>query len=522
MQKADGPASEKSGSVTESATGKLHGPAATLRHERKFVLLLCLLGAIHVFIFSAAFPFFNNVDEVQHFDLVLKYAHGGAPRKMENISTDSANYVALMNSYAYFGVPALFPNGKLPAPLWTEPDEQKEQDLAEKSAGWQRLPNYEVSQAPLYYALVGLWWYAGQWLGFHDGRLLYWLRFFNVILVAALIWCAYITARTVFPENPFMQLGVPALPALIPQTAFYSIGNDTLSAVCFGVTFIFLLKWLFSEKPSILLGALTGLAFAATYLSKTTNLPLLVVVSAAIFIKICQDARQHKFRTNSPALAAFLCCAEPPIICWIIWCKSNFGDLTGTIIKTQFLGWTIKPLTDWWQHPIFTPCGFWKFLDGNLATFWQGEFVWHHKPLVLPGTSAIYTIFSLVLLVAALPALLPRFSNINPRQCYALRLSLACFTAALGFFALISIIYDFGDCIYPSRINPYFTSGRLLLGTLIPFSLLFIFGMDRALNRLGNAAKFIALTMMASAILALEIATDWPVFSNEYNWFHLL
>ena len=40
-------------------------------NERNGVLLLCLFAAIHVFIFSTAFPFFNNVDEEAHFDLVV-------------------------------------------------------------------------------------------------------------------------------------------------------------------------------------------------------------------------------------------------------------------------------------------------------------------------------------------------------------------------------------------------------------------------------------------------------------------
>ncbi len=46
----------------------------TLRYERLIIAGLCLAAAIRVFVFSAAFPFFNNVDEVAHFDLVFKYS----------------------------------------------------------------------------------------------------------------------------------------------------------------------------------------------------------------------------------------------------------------------------------------------------------------------------------------------------------------------------------------------------------------------------------------------------------------
>jgi hypothetical protein len=60
----------------------------------------------------------------------------------------------------------------------------------------------------------------------------------------------------------------------------------------------------------------------------------------------------------------------------------------------------------------------------------------------------------------------------------------------------------------------------MILGTLIPFLLLFVYGLDRLLNRFGTAAKFITLAGTMSAMLALEIVTDWPAFFSQYNWFH--
>ena len=482
------------------------------------VWLLCLVGALHVFIFSAAFPFFNNVDEAEHFDLVLKYAHGRIPRKMEPISADSAGCLALMNSYAYFGIPDKFPGGQLPLPLWSEPSEKMQPDLAARKAFWENLPNYEVSQAPLYYIVAGAWWQTGQWMGWHDGRLVYWLRFLNVAFMAALVWLGYAAARLVFPQTSFLRLGPPALLAFMPQTAFYSIGNDVAAALCFGATFVCLLKWVSSEKPSVSLGAVTGLAFAAAYLSKMTNLALLAVAASAVLFKITLEARRGKFRAVLPSVVALLGCAEPPILVWTIWCKSNYGDLTGSSAKIQFLGWTVKPFAEWVHHPIFTPGGLWTYVSGELGTFWQGEFVWHFQPMAIPGTHAMYTIVSLVLVALALPGLR---AKPNPLQRQALGLSLGCLAAALAFYALLSIIYDFHDCPAPSREHPYFQAGRMLLGMLIPFLLLFVSGLDRALKRFGNAAKWIALAGMVSIMLAVEIATDWPVFSSPFNWFHL-
>jgi len=52
---------------------------ASSQHERFIIAGLCLAAAIRVFAFSAAFPFFNNVDERAHFDMVLKYSRGHLP-----------------------------------------------------------------------------------------------------------------------------------------------------------------------------------------------------------------------------------------------------------------------------------------------------------------------------------------------------------------------------------------------------------------------------------------------------------
>jgi Predicted membrane protein (DUF2142) len=489
--------------------------------ERKLIWLLSLAAAIHVFIFSAAFPFFNNVDEAFHFDLVLKYSHGNVPRNIEVISPDSATWLAFMNCHAYFARPDQYPGGRFPPPAWTLPVEQSRQDIAARSANWETQENYEVSQTPLYYALAATWWHIGAWLGFHGGRLVYWLRFLNITLVPALIWLAYATARLVFPNHFFARFGVPALLALMPQTAFYSIGNDVLSPLCFGITFLFLLKWIASDTPSPAIGAVTGLGFAGTYLSKLTNVPLLAVIGAALLVHIALAARHGKLRAALPALAAFLYCAVPPILAWMIWCKSNFNSLTGSSVKTHFLGWTLKPFSEWWHHPIFTPGGLWTYLSGQLGTFWQGEFLWQHQPLALPGTEFIYSVLSLVLLVPACRILLPRRSNEANLLRWALGLSLICFAAALAFFAMLSVVYDFHDCPNPTREHPYFQAGRMMLGALIPFLLLFVYGMDRALNHFGVRTKFCILFACLGLILAVEVMTDWPALFNEYNWFHL-
>jgi hypothetical protein len=489
--------------------------------ERKIIFLLCLLAAIHVFIFSAAFPFFNDVDEQIHFDLAVKYSQGRLPRALEPVSADAVNYIVLYSSSAYVGVPANYPDGQFPAPPWTQPMEKIRPDLIAKTAAWRAVTNYEASQPPLYYALAALWWDLGKLCGLHDGSLLYWLRFLNIILIVVLVWLGFAAARLVFPAQKFLQIGVPALIAFIPQTAFYSIENDVLSPLCFGTAFIFLIKYLRAENPGVRLGIFTGLALAATFLTKISNLPLLAVSAPVILFKAAQLAGAGKLRAAFPSLAALAVCAALPMAAWLAWCKHAFGDFSGTAAKIQFLGWTHKPFAEWWHHPIFTPHGLWTFLSGLIATFWQGEFLWHRQPLASPVADVIYFILSLLLVGVALLNLLPRSKTIAAPQSQALCFGFGCFAAAVTFLGFLSIIYDFQDCFYPSSEHPYFTSGRLMLGALIPFLLLFVFGLDQLLKQFGNAVKFSVLAAIILSMLASEIATDWPVFSNPYNWFHM-
>jgi hypothetical protein len=510
--------------MENGVTATTSGPPAAFStaQERVLVWLFCLLAAIHVFIFSAAVPFFNNVDEQIHFDLAVKYSQGHIPHSLDPISAEAIPYAVLYGSPEFVGIPANLPDGQFPPPPWQQPMDSVRQTLVAKTAAWNNVINHEASQPPLYYALAGAWWRLGKMLGFHDGPLLYWLRFLNMFFIGALVGLGYVVARLVFPERKFLRLGVPALLAFLPQTTFYSIQNDVLSPLCFGAAFICLVKWLRAETPGVRLGTATGLALAATYLTKISNLPLLAMAGAVVLFKISRLAKAGKLHTAFPALAALVLCASLPMIAWLAWTKCHFGDFTGTAAKIQFLGWTHKSFGEWWQHPIFTPHGLWTFLSTLLATFWQGEFLWHRQPLASPVVNVIYAISSIGFVGVAVVALLSRSAGVTGPQRQALWFGFLCLVAAVMFLGFLSIIYDFQDCFYPSRAHPYFTSGRLMLGALIPFLLLFVYGLDCALNRLKiNWVKPAVLIGMILFMLISETTINRLMFSNAYNWFHM-
>ena len=489
--------------------------------ERHLVLALCCLAAIRVFVYSAAFPFFNNVDEVFHFDLVLKYSHGLVPRKLDLVSLEASKYMSLYASPEYLMTPQQFQLGRFPFPIWAGTEQAKSAMVARGANT--RLPNFESSQAPLYYAIAALWLLLGRLFGLAGGMLLYWIRFLNVFLAAALVWLGFAAARLIFPERRFVRLGVPALLAVFPQDTFYAIQNDVLSPLCFGIAFIALVRWLRADVPSARLGLCTGLSLAVVCLVKVSSLPLVAVGAVAVLIGAWRLARAGRLRAALPALTLALLSAGLPIVCWAAWNLHNFGDITGAALKVEMLGWTRRPISQWLDHPIFTLEGLWYFWSTLMASFWRGEFVWEMETLALPAVDAFYWISSAVLVGVAMIGLFPRFAPASKPLREALWLSFCAFIASVGYLALLSIVFDYGKCVYPSRAYPYFTSGRLLDGALIPFLLVYLYGLEWAAKRLkSEGLLWWVLAGMVVVIAGSQIALDRVVFPSQWNWFHFL
>jgi hypothetical protein len=517
--------------VNDTDTTAAAGTAES--RERQIIFLLCLLAAVHVFLFAAAFPFFANTDEQLHLDLAVKYSQGHVPRSLNSPCAEVLPFISIYGTLEFLWPPESQPDHRIPPPLWTLPPQAAAPIVLAKEQARKTITNQEASQPPLYYTVAGLWWRLGKAFRLDGGALLYWLRFLNVPVMAALVWLVWLAARAIFPKTLFPRLAAPALLAFMPQSAFYSIQNDVFSPLTFGLAFLLLTRWLQADPPGARLSLLTGLALAATFLTKISNLPLLAVSALAIGWKIRRLHRAGNLRAAAPAISCLAICAGLPMALWMAWCRINFGDFTGSAAKIKFLGWTHQPFAEWWRHPIFTPSGLWTFLcdranaqgqvteTGNLATFWQGEMLWQGRPLAIHGMDLFYTILSLGLLALALAGLWRRAPAASAPQRQALRLAFLCFAASLAFFGFLSVIYDFHDCFYPSREHPYFTSGRLMLGALVPVLFLVAFGLERALCRLGDPFKFIVLAALLGLMLGAEITTDWPIFPNAYNWFHL-
>jgi hypothetical protein len=489
------------------------------RNEHILFYVLCFVAAARVFIFAAAFPFFSNVDEHLHFDLITQYSRGQLPRSFDRLTEETLGWIVLYASPEFLSAPDQFPEGKFPTPLWKQTGPDLDAEIAATKAAWSNEINFESSQPPLYYVVASIWWWIGKQIGVVGIQSLYWIRFLNVPLIAIVVWMGYLTARMIAPECLELRIGVPLLLAFIPQNVFYTINNDVLSPLCLGALFLCLLHWLRAESASIGLGAVTGLAAAATYFTKLSNLPLIVVALFVVIAKLLLIIRRTP-RAGLAALAALVVCAAIPIGSWMVWSQHQFGDPSGSTVKIMLLGWTRKPFPEWWQHPIFTPHGVWVFWSSLLASFWRGELSWHGRLLSWGPVDGFFALSSLILLGCAIVGL-SRWAGLSAFQRQAIAIAILIFGGGIIFLALLSIPFDFGASTGPSRSHPYFTAGRLLSGALIPFAVAYVYGAVFLLRKAQRAVLRLAILAGVATFLATsEIIVNHVTFGSGHNWFH--
>jgi len=171
-------------------------PQGTVAHPASVYV-----AAVRGFIFAAAFPFFSNIDEDLHFDLITQYSHAQIPRSFDRLNEETLNGIVPYASPEFLFPPERFPDSKYPAPLWKEPWSKVEPEIAVTRAAWSNEINFESSQPPLYYALASAWWWIGNHMGLVGIGSLYRIRFLNVALMATVVWLGYVAARAIAPER---------------------------------------------------------------------------------------------------------------------------------------------------------------------------------------------------------------------------------------------------------------------------------------------------------------------------------
>jgi hypothetical protein len=113
-------------------------------------------------------------------------------------------------------------------------------------------------------------------------------------------------------------------------------------------------------------------------------------------------------------------------------------------------------------------------------------------------------------------------NTVDRQKRFIVGMSFIVVTASVFVLAFLSMLYDFGECLYPTQEKPYFVSGRLISCALLPFLIIYIDGFERVFHRLKKRVYLLAaICLLAIIITCSEVSTTLEVFKSQYNWFHL-
>jgi hypothetical protein len=386
---------------------------------------------------------------------------------------------------------------------------------------WTSKGNQEAATPPTYYLLAGLWYDLGKLLGLGNGGLLYWIRFLNVGIYGLLVWVAYLFCESVRKDDPTLRIGVPLMLAFFPQDVFFSINSDVLSPLLFAV-FLYRSFRALSGDKGLLFDLLTGALVAATFLVKSSNAVILLVFAFFLFRRAMNLRKADRPNRQLLGLALSAAAAVAPIALWFSWNATMLGDPTGSGDRIRLLGWTLKPLAEMWDHPILEPAGFAGFMAELIQSFWRGEFVWHLERIASPAADLVYVSTSCMFVIASILGLLLDRRSGDQAWPFIASVNVAIIVLYVGLLGGLSIVFDFGKSWYPSREHPFFTSGRLMAGALIPFLMLYADGLSRIPSRLrGRVHPLAVLALLSLFMLVSEVSLSWRMFQSDYNWFHL-
>lgn len=504
-----------------------------MRDERRVVALLCAFAAARVLLFALAFPPFHPIDELAHFDVVLKYARGGAPSAIGGITPEATELYMLYGWGAAIVTRGVVSLQKEPEyreswdalsrePIWRLPPASRAGavQFLQSNEDWRRNRNHEDLQPPLYYTLAAAWDRVGAALGVGGGSRVYWIRLLNVPFAALLVWLGWRLALQCWPSGPApegrasLRLGVPVLLAALPQDCLYGISNDALSPPLFAGAFSLLAAMMVGPLawPRALAA---GAVAAAAVLTKNTNLVIVVPLAVAAVASL-QRLRRTGRRGELASLAALGAAAVLPVAVW--WTRSWMvaGDPTGGRLTAHALGWSVKPVAELGDHPLFHSGALvWPFWHDLMATYWRGELPWHGAPMSFTALDVWFSGSSAALL--ALAAAQAWRSRAHAEGA-VLGLGLASVLAAVGLLLALSVALRVNPepGFLPSPGYPFFANGRLIGGTLAPFALLYVAGLTRVTRR-----PLVVIVALALGLTVVEYALSLDVFRSPYNWFHL-
>jgi hypothetical protein len=206
-----------------------------------------------------------------------------------------------------------------------------------------------------------------------------------------------------------------------------------------------------------------------------------------------------------------------------------YGDAWAVREKVAYLTWTVKPVCDWLDHPVFSFPGFCTFLRDTVVTFWRGELYWRESMLeVGSGMDYAYALATLATMLVP-PLVVGRVwlerrrggtGSLSPPAAACVLLGWLLLGGGLFFLGWMSIRFDFGRCFFPSRDFPFMAAGRLISTILLPFLVAHVVTMNTLLGFAGRwKALYWVVFLCCCTVFQLYYAR--AACESSFNWFHL-
>jgi len=487
-----------------------------LSREQIFILLVCVAASLKILFFSLSLPFFP-LDEELHFDAIQKFASGyKAQAPLPSLDKLSVEIIELYHSPEFLRV-AEPGRPFVPLSSWCRPSQEHlPPELADRVTIWAPVKNVEIDAPPAYYTIEAVWYKIGRWMGYSGLFLLYWLRSLSALAYGVFVLLAWLFVRECYRDNRFLQICVPIFLLVFPQDCFLFLIPNSLSAVWMTAALLLFAKVVNKPERSVALYAAAGLAAATTALLSFGNFTvgLVVCVAAYFLVKPAWALPQRDSRIAKTLV--MMVAAAVPVGAWLVHNRLILGNWSGSKSKQEFLTWTVKPISEWIHHPLFTFAGFHYFLATLARNFWRGEMYWGAEP----RTAAIdpfYLWLSLFLCGVFVVHILRR-RTAGSEVSFADAAAILLILGSVLFLMALSMPFDFGRCFYPSRARPYFVSGRLIIGALVPFLILFLGGLQVVCGWISKRLNplYVAIPL-AACVFVVETVLFIPILSSRFN-----
>ena len=421
--------------------------------QLQYLLLgaLTALFAFKILFWSSALPFFGNVDEKAHFDLITKY---GAGQSYLNASLEYSNHsLALIPKYQSSDY-LLRPEKNAAYSEALNIIFSKDKEVATNSLKQEK--NYQNNSPPLYYIVMGSFYNI---IGISPESSLskvFLLRMFSGLFSVLCFLSILIFVQSKWGNES--TIGFALLFLAIPQGNFYFLNNDVFSPLL--ITLSILVTWKRTKYWQII----AALFMALAVFNKLTNLPFVLLPLLAF-----------NYRTEAKKMLGYLLSLLLLTLPFFLFNYYKTNTLTANAEKLNVLAWAPNSFEGIINHPISSPVELFKFIQMSSISFLRGEISYQLYPVSPPW-------LDLTLFVGFITGLLLMLVFYKK---HSLQVKTSFIGMVLGFLFLVflSLAFEYTNSIYPSKEFPFFYSGRVMVG-IFPIIIVGIyFGLEGLANK---------------------------------------